>query len=914
MQFNKTAFYSASLEPGIDRQPYCVAPQILRKDALAPLGEKKEICVLVVGEKGEVLEIFTGRNAGEPATRAQQERHQSEIPPGMAQPAAQEAAVKTRAINALRVLCCGQRQGAVRGAGKLAEKVDSGECFYQSREVGALPPAPVTRRELIKAPEEGFRELALAMRASMGSGCRINRMSAQSGDCLGNPKCGLNNFVGVVENGAPVHASETQHHTAGATPARYRVPVPPREHALQNQEAVYRLLAENATDMISTCTPAGILLYVSPACRSLLGCEPEELLGHSVYEFFHEEDLPAIKAAHTALLRSGEPQTVSYRITRKDGECIWLETTSRTVPAAETGEPVEIIAVSRDITRRKRAEEALRQSEARLESILNSLQDVVWSVALDTGELVYLNPMAQTVYGRPTEEFFANPARWLDIVHPDDRPLAVSSWQQLLATGSKDMECRIVWPSGEVRWLRDRAWVVRDSSGEPVRIDGLTTDITQRVRMEEALRVQTAHATSLQARLQHLLSSSPVAIYSASASGDFATNFISASVTALLGYQPGQFTEDASFWARHIHPEDAPGVLAAVSEIVERECHTFDYRFLHANGTYRWVRDSVRLIRDGNGSPLEFVGSWADITAQKQAEEEICKALTREKELSQLRARFITLTSHEFRTPLSAILSSADLLEFYLEKGAAHKHLKHVERIQTAALHMTEMLNDILVMGRAESGKLVCHPVPVDLENICRELVEAAAIRDGSQHPITFVSCGNFTGACMDAQLLRYIFNNLLCNAIEYSPEGSPIHFELIAHEPACRCRQSAARGSAPGGDGSVNSKGGPPIGGSNPPVQGVADTWRGEGEKVAIFRISDSGTGIPAEDLPRVFECFYRGSNVGNKPGAGLGLAIVKKSVGAHGGSITLESHAGEGGLARGTTVTVTLPLNFNS
>ena len=519
--------------------------------------------------------------------------------------------------------------------------------------------------------------------------------------------------------------------------------------------------------------------------------------------------------------------------------------------------------------------------------------------------------MAQTVYGRPTEEFFANPALWLDIVHPEDRQLAVSSWQQLLATGSKDMECRIVWPSGEVRWLRDRAWVVRDGNGKPVRIDGLTTDITQRVRMQEALRVQTAHATSLQARLQHLLSSSPVAIYSASASGDFATNFISASVTAMLGYQPRQFTEDASFWARHIHPEDAAGVLAALSEIVERECHTFDYRFLHANGTYRWVRDSVRLVRDNNGNPLEFVGSRADITAQKQAEEEICKALTREKELSQLRSRFITLTSHEFRTPLSAILSSADLLEFYLEKGAAQKHLKHVERIQTAVLHMTEMLNDILVMGRVESGKLDCHPVPVDLENICRELVEGATVQDGSKHPITLVSCGNFTGACMDAQLLGYIFNNLLGNAIQYSPEGSPIHFELIVRESALRCRQSGALGSARDGGGEAGMKAGSLMSGANLPVRAFPNTGHWEGEKVAIFRISDSGIGIPVEDLPRVFECFYRGSNVGNKSGAGLGLAIVKKSVEAHGGLITLESQVGKGGGETGTTVTVTLPLN---
>jgi PAS domain S-box-containing protein len=141
------------------------------------------------------------------------------------------------------------------------------------------------------------------------------------------------------------------------------------EEAVRDSERRYRLLAENATDLISRHSPAGTYRYASPVCRSLLGFEPQELIGRDAYEFFHPDDLERIHLSHRTILEQPIPYTIRYRLRRKDGAYVWVETSSKTVPNAETGQVEEIIAITRDITERRKAEEALRESEERLRDL-----------------------------------------------------------------------------------------------------------------------------------------------------------------------------------------------------------------------------------------------------------------------------------------------------------------------------------------------------------------------------------------------------------------------------------------------------------------------------------------------------------------------------------------------------------------
>lgn len=269
-----------------------------------------------------------------------------------------------------------------------------------------------------------------------------------------------------------------------------------------------------------------------------------------------------------------------------------------------------------------------------------------------------------------------------------------------------------------------------------------------------------------------------------------------------------------------------------------------------------------------------------DISDRKKAEAELRKALETERELSSLKSRIITTISHEYRTPLTTILSSAELLESYGEKVTQERKLIHLRRIQNSSKHLTDLVSDVLFISQAEADKLKFNPAPLNLEQFCKELVEE--IRSASQNQrrankitessdgqgsseraipgelITFTSQGNCSNLCLDERLIRQSLTNLLSNAIKYSPQESTVRFDL-------ECRES-----------------------------------------VAVFSIQDKGIGIPAEDLPKLFESFHRASNVGTIPGTGLGLAIVKKCVDLHGGQITVDSVLGVG-----TTFIVTLPLN---
>jgi PAS domain S-box-containing protein len=279
----------------------------------------------------------------------------------------------------------------------------------------------------------------------------------------------------------------------------------------------------------------------------------------------------------------------------------------------------------------------------------------------------------------------------------------------------------------------------------------------------------------------------------------------------------------------------------------------------HKNGTVYDASLTIAPIpATGSGQlPAGFVGVQRDITARKQAEEEMLRALEKERELSTLKSRFVSLTSHEFRTPLTTILSSAEMLEYYGAIWAEERKGEHLRRIQAGVRYMTSLLDDILIIGKADAGKLEFMPHLLDLLKYCRDLVEELELADKGKHTLAFDCPDEAIEARVDETLLRHILTNLLSNALKYSPPGSTVQFELMRRNDQ------------------------------------------------VVFRIQDQGIGIPPEDLGHLFETFHRATNAHNIAGTGLGMAIVKRSVDLHSGTIEVASEIGSG-----TTVTVVLPL----
>ncbi|MEG4115893.1 ATP-binding protein [Microcoleus sp. N9_B4] len=312
---------------------------------------------------------------------------------------------------------------------------------------------------------------------------------------------------------------------------------------------------------------------------------------------------------------------------------------------------------------------------------------------------------------------------------------------------------------------------------------------------------------------------------------------------------------EMAIWAQS--PQVSEQLQCAIGKASRGEFFRSEIDLLGKSGQIMTVDFSLKPVKNETGQILLLIAEARDISDRKRAEAEILKALAREKELSELRAKFVTMVSHEFRTPLTTIQFSAGLLQDYSSQWPQDKKSTHFVRIQLAIKRMTELLEDILVIGKIEANTLQFQPVSLNLEKFCRQLVEEQQLNDSNQHPIAFQHEGGNCEAQMDEKLLQQILGNVLSNAIKYSPVGSTVSLHL-------NCQN-----------------------------------------KEAVFQVQDQGIGIPQADRERILETFYRSPNVGTISGTGLGLAIVKRAVELHGGQLALDSQEG-----KGTTFTITLPL----
>lgn len=263
------------------------------------------------------------------------------------------------------------------------------------------------------------------------------------------------------------------------------------------------------------------------------------------------------------------------------------------------------------------------------------------------------------------------------------------------------------------------------------------------------------------------------------------------------------------------------------------------------------VAESIAQLKETNEQLRQ------EIARRQRLEQELRLALEKERELNELKSRIIATVSHEYRTPLTTILSSANILENYDSRLTLDKKKKHFQRIQSSIKYLTKLVEDMLIVNQAETGNLEFSPTLVNVEQIAREMVNEYQVNAANLHPILFECKGSCTNVFLDEKLVQLILRNLLSNAIKFSPDHNPIRLEL-----SCEPSQ-------------------------------------------VVLRLSDQGIGILPTEKPWLFNPFFRGSNIGVTPGVGLGLVMVKECVDLHGGEILVESEVGQG-----TTFTVTLPM----
>jgi signal transduction histidine kinase len=242
-----------------------------------------------------------------------------------------------------------------------------------------------------------------------------------------------------------------------------------------------------------------------------------------------------------------------------------------------------------------------------------------------------------------------------------------------------------------------------------------------------------------------------------------------------------------------------------------------------------------------------------------RSRENLAKALEKEKDLNELKSRFVSMASHEFRTPLTTILSSVSLVSKYAEQGDLEKQVKHIGRIKSSITHLTDILNDVLSLSKLEEGKTHVSPEPFSLKDAVHEVVQElkGLLKEGQD--ITYTHSGQ-EEINSDKKILRHILFNLISNAIKFSPDGKAIEVSTES------------------------------------------------GNNVFTIQIRDHGIGISEEDKKHLFERFFRGTNATNIQGTGLGLNIVAKYTELLNGSIDCHSK-----LEEGTSFIVRLPFSFS-
>lgn len=316
----------------------------------------------------------------------------------------------------------------------------------------------------------------------------------------------------------------------------------------------------------------------------------------------------------------------------------------------------------------------------------------------------------------------------------------------------------------------------------------------------------------------------------------------------LIGQGSDYLHPDTESWQRF-------GVEARTALIADNS-YTCEMELKRRSGELFWVQMGGSCVRP-HDPDSGVIWTFLDITGRKKSDAEMREALEQQRALNELRSRFVSMTSHEFRTPLAAILSAEEVLRHYGERLPERERLETLDGIAAGVQRMSRMLDRVLLLGRADAQMLEFQPATVDLRTLGPRLVEEAR----QQHPqgagrVEFEAAPEVGPGLYDEKLLRHVFGNLLSNAIKYSPRGGSVRFEV-----------------------------------------------KREGAET-VFRVRDQGIGIPPEEVAHLFQSFHRASNVGEIQGTGLGLAIVKNAVERHGGTVAVESRLGAG-----TTFTVRLP-----
>lgn len=491
------------------------------------------------------------------------------------------------------------------------------------------------------------------------------------------------------------------------------------------------------------------------------------------------------------------------------------------------------------------AENALKMSQDNFRLMFETIDDFMF-ILDNNGNIIKTNPVVSRRLGYTEEELKG--MNVLEVHPPLRREEAGRIVAEMLSGKLDTCPVPLFCKNGETIPVETKV-VTGKWNGEDA-LYGISRDVTERVEAQRAL-------VESEERLNFALKGTGDGVWDWCLSDG--TVFYSEQWKRMIGYSVNEIGNTIGEWESRVHPDDLPLCTAELERHFRRETPVYanEHRIMAKDGNYRWILDRGKVVEwNENGSPRRVIGMHTDITQRRELEDHLRRTLEKEKELNELKSRFVSTASHEFRTPLASILLISEILITYYEKLDKESIWEKLYRIKYNIQHLTNIVNDVLQLSKIQEGKIGFNPSKTNVCHFCRNIVDEFNRSFMPEGGAEFYSEKETLTAMVDTNLLNRSLNNLLSNALKYSPVDTKIIVRL----------------------------------------ENLGKEWS--------IAVKDNGIGIPESDQKHLFSPFFRAGNVSNIQGNGLGLSIVNESVQMHKGRVSFESK-----VAEGTTFTLFFP-----
>ncbi len=714
-----------------------------------------------------------------------------------------------------------------------------------ARQIGYSRAEEVTGKHLGELIQDMGEDM-LATFFSAAQGCfQARTITFRTTDRGGNPHYMLRTEMPVIQDGMLIRAWGISRDITDLRLA---------EDALKVSEERFRSLFENATVGIYRTTPAGQILVANPMLVKMLGYgNLEELSKRNLEEQGFEPTYPR-QVFHERMAREGEVKDLEAVWKRQDGSAIFVRESARAI-RGENDQVLYYDGIVEDITERKRAEEALIEERQLLHTLMDNLPDLIYFKDLQSrftrinkahAKLFGLSDPAQAV-GRTDFDFFTG----------EHAQPAFADEQEIIRTGQPMLakEEKETWPDGRVTWASTTKMPLRDARGNVIGTFGVSRNITDHILAQEMLQESEERFRQLAENVEEVF-----LLFDPQVNKVF---YVSPAYEKVWGRSCESLCASPRSFLADIHPEDRP-VIAASLELSPRGRGEWEYRVIRPDGTVRWVWDRTFPIRDSAGEVVRIAELVQDITERKQAEVATRDAMEAAEEANRAKSEFLANMSHELRTPMNAVIGMTELA---LATDLDSEQRQYLEQVASSADSLLKMIDNTLDFSKIEAGRAELEATPFILAEVVEEALRPLAIRAyrkglemawGLDPAIPSPLVG-------DPGRLKQIMVNLVDNAIKFTERG-----EVVVRAW-------------------VESK--------------------NETELALHLAVADTGVGIPADKIEKVFEAFTQadGSLTRRFEGAGLGLAICSELVRMMGGSIRVEN-----GPAGGSTFHVTVRLGL--